>query len=78
MGEKSGQRALNVYSAVAAPFAARNYSAAVGDALSQLHSISILYDLTPNSQPHEQDNHVMAGADQAAKKQLEQSGLTSQ
>jgi hypothetical protein len=37
VGKKSGQRALNVYSAgaapFAAPFAAPNYSAAVGDAL---------------------------------------------
>jgi hypothetical protein len=34
VGEKSEQRALNVYSAVAAPFAAPKYSAAVEDALS--------------------------------------------
>jgi hypothetical protein len=33
VGKKSGQRVLNVYSTVAAPFAAPNYSAAVGDAL---------------------------------------------
>jgi hypothetical protein len=33
VGEKSGQRALNIYSAVAAPFAAPKYSADVEDAL---------------------------------------------
>jgi hypothetical protein len=33
MGENSGQRAVNVYSAFAATYTALKYSAAVGDAL---------------------------------------------
>jgi hypothetical protein len=35
MGENSGQRAINVYSAVAAIYTAPKYSAAVGDALTR-------------------------------------------